>query len=133
MAVRSPLLVLALLTASCGAKVVVDEEPTGGGGAGGAPCGNAGMPVPPELKVCSVEGDCTILIVGLDCCGTPAFVGVATQRTASFKEFEARCNPELPPCGCEPGPAHTDDGGMTMKASAIYVSCDQGQCTTHVQ
>jgi hypothetical protein len=91
------------------------------------------MPVPAVFKACDVEGDCTIAFTHLDCCGTPAMVGVATLETAAFHAYEARCNPDVPPCNCEPGPAHLDDGSTTMNAGAVLVTCDEGQCTTHVQ
>jgi hypothetical protein len=135
--VRAAVLSLLLGLAACGGKVAVDlalvGSGGGGGGGGGADCGVNGMPVPPAFKACTALDQCAIAFVTLDCCGAQAAVGVATGMFKSFSAYELACNPLVPSCACDPGPAHTDDGQTTSKANAIFVSCDDGQCLTHVQ
>ncbi len=125
------MLVAALLASACGGKVVVDGAGGGATGTGGTSCGHDGLPLPASLKACATDGDCTIRFVTLDCCGTQAFVGVASSQTALFASFEERCDPIMPVCGCDPGPALTDDGHMTAQnAATIHVACSSGLCET---
>lgn len=120
-----------LLTASCGAKVAVD--PASGGAGGADDCGDKGLPVPAAFKVCELDSQCTIAFVNLDCCGTPAAVSVRVSQLSAFEAYEAKCDPVKPVCGCDPGPAHTEDGNMTSEAGAIHASCKDGLCLTFVE
>ena len=115
------------------AQVVV-ETPPGPVNEETLACGDNGMPVPDAFKPCATDGDCTIMFTALDCCGTPAAVGVAVDQTASFHAYEDRCNANVDQlCGCDPGPARTDDGSRTMTAPSITVRCDEGTCSTFVK
>ncbi|APR84794.1 Hypothetical protein A7982_10143 [Minicystis rosea] len=121
-------MLLALTLSACGAKVAVD----GAGGSGGAgECGVNGLPVPRMYRSCAADYECTISFIHLDCCGTPAAVGLTASTSELFLRHEHACHSVEAWCDCDPGPAQTDDGDSTDDAAGLHVTCDEGQCTTH--
>ena len=104
-----------------------------------AACFTDGGALRSSEKTCHMDGDCTVAIHTVSCCGTVQYVGIAKSEAQNFAACEADRDAKLPKCGC-PSQQPTTEDGMTapfsQDAGAIYVSCVLpmngaiGACTT---
>lgn len=83
-------------------------------------------------KGCDGTGDCVIVYLSLDCCGTTLAAGVHASEEERFNAAWEECLLELPMCGCPSGPPVAEDGESTMELDSIEVECDGGKCMTFV-
>lgn len=83
----------------------------------------------PPTRVCTVDADCAVVFLNLDCCGTGLATGVSVVDRARAEVQERECPAVVARCECEAQPTVADDGS-TERSGPVSVRCVERACRT---